>query len=91
MQSRQHFQHLVQLIEKLQSGEKEKLLLIAALHLEQMKEKLPDLQDLVGSQCEIQNKYLKEKIAKIEESISDHTEEILCYRIELLENNDIQS
>lgn len=54
-----------------------------------MKEKLPDLQGLVGSQCDIQNKYLKEKIAQVEESISDHTEELLCYRIELLENNDI--
>lgn len=59
--------------------------MVAASHLEKLKEKLPVLQESLGGECEIQNRYLREKLEKLDESISEFTEEIICCRIDILE------
>lgn len=85
LRTRGQYESLVEIIERLQLAEKDKLLIVAASHLEKLKTKLPDLQESLGPECEIQNKYLNEKLGKINEAVSEFTEEIICCRIDLLE------
>ena len=84
------YSSLVQTIENIQSIEKEKLLLVAAHQLERMKSKLPDLIEAVGEDCEVQKMYISNKLSGIQETLTEYTEELMCHRIELLEEESVQ-
>lgn len=63
-------------------------MLVAAQHLEGMKSELPDLQQLTGNECEVQMTYLLKKLGQTQETITELTDEILCFRIEQLEQQE---
>jgi hypothetical protein len=75
---------LVQSIESIQKAEKDKLLYVAAFHLDRLQSQLPSLQSVSGN-CEVQRTYLREKIQECESSISEQLQEIQSIKIELME------
>ncbi len=75
--------HAINTIQKL---EKEKLLYIAALHLDQLQPMIPTLENALGGPCNFQKKYLTDKILETESAISEEVENIQAIKLDLLEN-----
>lgn len=75
---------LVLAIETIQKAEKDKLLYVAAYHLDQLQAQLPSLQGISGD-CEVQRNYLRGKIQECETTISEQIQEIQSIKIENIE------
>lgn len=70
-------------IERIQAAEKDKLLFVAALHLDRMQPQIPTLQTISGD-CQLQKDYLSGKIRDCEATISEQVEELQALKIDLL-------
>ncbi len=77
---------LVNGINNLQLAEKEKLMLVAAYHLDQMQKFIPTLQVISGN-CDLQKDYLRDKIAETESNIREALDEIIACKIDLLDES----
>jgi hypothetical protein len=75
---------LVQQITVIQAAEKEKLMYIAADHLNQMQNQIPQIQEISGG-CEVQKTYLKGKVRECEQRISEALEEIQSLKVDMIE------
>lgn len=75
-------------ITKIQSLEKEKLILVAAHHLDQLKSTvLAGTENLTGSKTPEQVEYLAKQIATCQLKISETMEEIQCHLCDLVEED----
>lgn len=63
-------------ISEIQSLEKEKLILIAAKHMETIQVRIPALQQHMGSEITLQPEYIASKIAMIEGKINEILESV---------------
>lgn len=75
---------LVQQIAIIQAAEKEKLMYIAADHLNQMQSQLPQIREINGG-CEVQKTYLKGKVRECEQHSSEALEEIQSLKVDIIE------
>lgn len=80
----------VQQITIIQSAEKEKLMYIAADHLNQMQNQLPQIQQISGG-CEVQKTYLKGKVGECEQRISEALEEIQSLKVDMIEEESAEN
>lgn len=78
---------LVSVIDKVQKSEKDKLLYIAALHLDKLQAHLPSIQGVSGN-CSVQRNYLNDKIRESESEISEQVQEIISMKMEIIENEE---
>lgn len=69
-------------IASLQKLEKEKLLLVAAHHFDQMQPKIPALSAAMGGECPVQKSYLAGKIAEAEAAISEEVENLQAIKVD---------
>ena len=71
-------------INTVQEGEKKKLLLVAAQHLDALQDKVQELSDMTGGKSEKQQKYLQDQILETETAISEALECILSIKADLI-------
>lgn len=69
-----------------QQAEKDKLMYVAALHLDKLQVHLPSLQKVSGN-CSVQRNYLSNKIQECETVINEQVQEIVAIKLELIDNN----
>ena len=77
---------MVKSIVKIQAAEKEKLMYIAALHLDQIQKKLPTLESMTGGGDEVQRNYLQKKINETEAILAEEVENIQCHKADLMDS-----
>lgn len=77
---------IVTAIEAIQKSEKDKLLYIAAFHLDQLQSQLPSLQ-VVSGDCSVQRAYLRDKIQECEVTISEQIQEIQSFKIDYMDES----
>lgn len=78
---------IVKVINQIQLSEKDKLLYIAAHHLNKMSKKLPEIQRVTGEQCPLQINYVQDKIRECEVAINEAGSELQAIKIELIESS----
>lgn len=71
----------------IQKAEKDKLLYIAALHLDQMQSRVPSLENAMGGPCGVQKAYLQKKIKETEGIISEEVENVQGIKLDLMEDS----
>ena len=74
------------ILSKLQIAEKDKLLLVAARHLDAMQSQLPSVQAATGGECETHRTYILRKLAEVHERISEEIDNLQALKIDYLEN-----
>lgn len=85
------FSALAALLTSLQSLEKEKLTLTAAVHLDIMRPKLAAIGKLAGEVDSVQTTYLHDKRTALLEQVNAVMEEIHGIKIDLLESSEVES
>mmetsp|Transcript_23260 Transcript_23260/g.38789 ORF Transcript_23260/g.38789 Transcript_23260/m.38789 type:complete len:213 (+) Transcript_23260:91-729(+) len=76
---RDHTEVVRSCIDRVQQGEKEKLTLVAARHLDELQDTVvKDIGEMTGGKTTEQVKYLTQQIQTVEKSIADAMEEIQC-------------
>jgi hypothetical protein len=83
---RRSFDALTTAIVSVQQAEKDKLMYVAALHLDKLQVHLPSLQRVSGN-CSVQRNYLSNKIQECETVINEQVQEIVAIKLELIDNN----
>jgi hypothetical protein len=76
---------LAKSISSLQQLEKEKLLLVAAKHLDLMQSHVPSLQAAMGGECNVQKKYLAKKILDVESLVNEEIDNIQAFKIDIFQ------
>lgn len=76
---------MISLISSIQKEEKEKLLLIASIHLHKMQIFLPNVQTVTGGVNATHETYLKTKMTEIQERLNEMMEELQALKIDILE------
>ena len=70
----------------IQAAEKEKLTLVAAQHLDQMRAKMGELAAAFGEVQDMQADYLRRKVAENHSRICEQMEEVQAIKIDILES-----
>lgn len=68
----------------MQSSEREKLLFIAAHHIDILQDNVQSLADVMGGKSEKNRDYLAKQIAAIEEKITDAMEGVMSLKSDIL-------
>jgi hypothetical protein len=79
---------IVETLVKIQTAEKDKLMLIAALHLDKMQTLLPNVQTVTGGDNETHKSYLQSKIVDADRLINEYIEEVQCHKVDILEEEE---
>jgi hypothetical protein len=82
-----NFDELTNVIIKIQQLEKDKLLYVAAHHLDQMKLLLPSLQRVSGESCEVQKTYLQQQIQNCETELTEMLAELQALAVDAFEES----
>ena len=81
------FAELASYIAIVQDAEKEKLMLMAALHLDTIQDTLTVLQDTTGGKSIQQQQYLDSKIADVEKTILEALQNIMSLKSDIMFDN----
>ena len=75
-------------INNIQEDEKEKLIVIAALHLDKIQDKFPELKLPSNSNVTVfsQSSYNNERIQSIEAKLSEHMENLQSHKVDIIES-----
>jgi hypothetical protein len=73
-------------ISNIQKAEKDKLLYVAAFHLDQIQPSIPTMHSAIGGSSEVQKQYLRKKIQETESAISEEMENIQAIKVDFMEN-----
>lgn len=85
--------NIATLINIIQEDEKEKLILVAAKHLDEIQERIPELKLASNSNVTVfsQSSYNNERIQVIERKLSEHMENLIGFKIDIVENENGES
>jgi hypothetical protein len=70
-----------------QAGEKQKLLLVAAKHLDALQDEVSALSKLTGGKTASQQEYLAKQVAENEVAISEALQEIMSTKQDLIDDD----
>lgn len=75
---------ITHLVATIQAAEKQKLLLVAAKHMDILQDKLPSLQSLTGGKSAQQQLYLANQILEVEAVIAEALDELQSRKCDLI-------